>query len=107
MLENSPRVLLHQTEQVAFGAVGAQHVPGEALHSRALLVCDAVSVETQAQRQVVIDAVLGAKVALHTGKAAVELLRKSSRPQRASPRDLRASRAPRGRGTTSESWRLQ
>ena len=83
---NPPRVLLHQTEQVTFGAVGAQHVPGEALHSPALLVCDAVSVETHAQRQVVIDAVVGAKVAL------------SSRPPRASPR---------GRGTTSESWPLQ
>ena len=43
--QNSPRVLLHQTEQVAFGALGAQHVPGEALHRRAsaLLVRDAVS----------------------------------------------------------------
>ena len=63
--QNSPRVLLHQIEQVAFGDVGAQHV-AKKHSSRALLVCDAVSEETQAKRQVAIDAVLGAKVSLHT-----------------------------------------
>ena len=67
LYQNSPRVLLRQTEQVALGAVRA-HVQGEALHSLALLVFDAISMETEAQRQVVLDAVLGTEVVLDTPK---------------------------------------